>query len=413
MNRRSFLVTASSLTLMQLLAGCNRASTAGVEVRLLEDSVPLQVLREFQRQVRSSQAINFSMSSQLADLFDLLQTWREKANGQQDDRPSRPFFRPRAAAPQQVANLMTLGDYWLTPAIQQNLIQPLDVEEIPGWEQLAEQEIWQTLVRRNQQGEPSETGEVWAAPYRWGTLMIAYRRDRLEENGIPEPTDWQDLWQPALQRRISLPDSPRSVIGLTLKHLGRSANTEDLTTLPNLLTELEALHQQTKFYSSEAYLQPLILGDTWMAVGWSTEILQVVERNQRIGAVVPAAGTLLTADLWVRPAVTANQETTPRPGAEQANSEQANSEQPSIDLSSLLREWIAFFWQPSIATQLSLLSFAASPIFTGVDPAQIPAALANTPLLPSPEVLQASEFLLPLSDDAIDQYQQVWLQVRQ
>ncbi|PSB62767.1 polyamine ABC transporter substrate-binding protein, partial [filamentous cyanobacterium CCP1] len=260
-------MTASSLTLMQLLAGCNRASTAGVEVRLLEDSVPLQVLREFQRQVRSSQAINFSMSSQLADLFDLLQTWREKANGQQDDRPSRPFFRPRAAAPQQVANLMTLGDYWLTPAIQQNLIQPLDVEEIPGWEQLAEQEIWQTLVRRNQQGEPSETGEVWAAPYRWGTLMIAYRRDRLEENGIPEPTDWQDLWQPALQRRISLPDSPRSVIGLTLKHLGRSANTEDLTTLPNLLTELEALHQQTKFYSSEAYLQPLILGDTWMAVG--------------------------------------------------------------------------------------------------------------------------------------------------
>jgi putative spermidine/putrescine transport system substrate-binding protein len=386
---------------MQLLAGCARSSNAPIEVRVLENSVPVQILREFQRRVEASQAMNFSASGQLADLYELLETWGRQTEGAQDDRSSNaPFFLPRGTAqPQRVADLMTLGDYWLAPAIQQGLIQPLQLEDIPGWETLATQEIWQTLVRRDRQGQPSQTGEIWAAPYRWGSLMIAYRRDRFEEKGIPAPTDWRDLLQPVLQRRISLPDSPRAVIGMTLKQLGLSANRADLTTMPNLPSALEALHQQARFYSSDAYLQPLILGNTWAAVGWSNEILQVIQRDRRIAAVVPESGTMLTADVWVRPAATQ----TPAP---------ANN-QTALNPESLLNQWIAFFWQPTIATQLSLLSFAASPIFVGADPAQIPDSLSDTALLPSPEILQASEFLLPLPEAAIAQYQQAWLQVRQ
>ncbi|WP_416667733.1 extracellular solute-binding protein [Egbenema bharatensis] len=390
MNRRSFLITASSLTLMQLLAGCHRTSNALVQVRLLENSVPLQILREFQRRVESAQNINVLASGQLAELFDLLQTWQQadpETNG--------------SAQPQPAADLITLGDFWLAAAIQQGLIQPLSLDEIPGWEALAEQELWQTLVRRDRQGQPSDTGELWAAPYRWGTLMIAYRRDRFEEHGIPAPTDWRDLWQPALERRISLPDHPRAVIGLTLKQLGESANTADLSTVANLSSDLEALHRQTRFYSSDAYLQPLILGDTWATVGWSTEILPLAERNPKIVAVAPASGTILTADLWVRPAVEpavqSVQETTPA---------------GIPDRSNLLNEWIGFFWQPPIANQLSLLSFAASPVLVGTDRTQLPAALTNTPLLPSDEILEASEFLLPLDESATAQYQAEWVRVR-
>jgi putative spermidine/putrescine transport system substrate-binding protein len=397
MNRRSFLLTASSLTLMQLLAGCARSSSnAALEVRVLENSVPVQILREFQRQVQASRAMNVSASSQLADLYELLQTWSqpsERAAGSLN----LPFLPQGATSPQRIANLMTLGDVWLAPAIQQGLIQPLNLEDVAGWEQLANQEIWQTLVQRDRQGQPSETGELWAAPYRWGSLMIAYRRDRFEERGIPMPTDWRDLWQPVLQRRISLPESPRAVIGLILKHLGQSANTVDLSTVPNLSSELEELHQQTRFYNSTDYLQPLMLGDTWAAVGWSNEILQVAQRDRRIEAIVPAAGTLLTADVWVRPTA--------------AQLPQANS--TPVDSEALLNQWISFFWQPSIATQLSLLSFATSPIFVGAEPTQLPGSLTNTPLLPSPNILQASEFLLPLPQATIDQYQQAWLQVRQ
>jgi putative spermidine/putrescine transport system substrate-binding protein len=375
------------------LTGCSRPSQRSVRVRLLDNSFPVQLLKEFQRRSDQAENLSFLTSEQLADLYELLQDWQTAAANEEGEDEARSTS---------IADLITLGDYWLTPAIQQGLIQPLNLAQVDGWQTLANQEIWRTLVQRDRQGQPSAEGEVWAAPYRWGTMMIAYQAERFAEEGWTPPTDWSDLWRSEFARRISLLDSPRSVIGLTLKKLGQSVNTADLTTVPNLESELAALHQQVKVYTSDAYLQPLILEDTAMAVGWSMEILPLVKRDRRIAAVVPASGTVLTADLWVQPATvpdftsngTANGDTTER--------------------STLLQQWLAFGWEPKIAAQLSLLSSAMSPIFFGNDRSQLPDSLRqNDRLLPPAEVLQRSEFLLPLPDTAIDQYRRLWESVRQ
>ena len=126
--------------------------------------------------------------------------------------------------------------------------------------------------------------------------------------------------------------NPREVIGLTLKKLGKSYNSTNLQAIPQLKAELTALNQQVKLYSSDSYLQPLLLGNTWLAVGWSTDILPLTQRNPAIAAVVPKAGTALWADLWVRPTVA------------------------KPELSALIAAWISFCWRPEIAAQLSLLS---------------------------------------------------------
>lgn len=379
MNRRSFLVTASSLMLAQAIAGCGRlrANTAGLRVSLLEGSVPGQLLHEFQRRVEGGAGSNFLPKEQLAELFTLLETF-QKQQGKT-----------------KISDWVTLGDYWLTNAIQQGLIQPLNLENVEGWQSFGNAEVWQSLLRRDRQGQPSATGELWAAPYRWGTLMIAYRADVFKQKGLTLPTDWSDLWRPELQRQISLLDSPRSVIGLTLKKLGQSINTENLEDVSDLETNLKALQQQVKVYSSDAYLQPLDLGDTWVAVGWSTELLPMIEDDRNLAGVVPRSGTILTADLWVNPVAA--------PGLN-ATSESSNP----------LQAWLAFCWQDQIATQLSLLSSAASPIFWGRDQSQMPRTLQSKPLIfPAVEVLEKSEFLLPLSASATEQYRRLWVEVRQ
>lgn len=379
MNRRSFLITVSTLALAQLLAGCSRSSASQVQVRLLQTSVPIQLLREFQRRSGETRALGFLTSERLTDLYDLLQRQTDA------DQPNRPAPR--------LADLSTLGDYWLTSAIQQNLIHPLNLEDVQDWKALSNQDIWTTLVRRDAQGQPNRDGEIWAAPYRWGTLMIAYHAEQFQSRGWTPPTDWSDLWRSELQRFLSLPESPRLVIGLVLKKLGRSVNPENLDAMPDLKSELSALHQQTKFYSSETYLQPLVLEDTLLAVGWSNEILPLVDRNPRLAAVVPQSGTILTADLWVRPA------TAPPLDAER---------------STLLNQWIEFCWEQPIAAQLSSLTAVASPVFFGVAPNQLPPSLqSNNLLLPSPELLEKSEFLLPLTDETINQFRRLWIEVRQ
>jgi putative spermidine/putrescine transport system substrate-binding protein len=289
---------------------------------------------------------------------------------------------------------VTLGDYWLESAIQQGLIQPLQVEGLRGWQQLPQ--AWQEIVKRDRQGQLSNTGEVWGAPYRWGTTVIAYRRDKFRELGWT-PKDWSDLWRPELRDRISVVDQPREVIGLTLKKLGRSYNTTNLSQVQDLKEELLALHQQVKFYSSDYYLQPLALEDTWVAVGWSTDVIPVRSNDRQIDAVVPLSGTALWADLWVQPAS----------AAVDSNTTGTQEQQ------SLIQQWIDFCWQPKPANEISLFSNAASPIVTTLNPANIPQDVRENPvLLPDNSVLDKSEFLQPLPKAVDEEYQALWKEIR-
>ncbi|HEY9861809.1 MAG TPA: extracellular solute-binding protein [Candidatus Obscuribacterales bacterium] len=395
MDRRSFLQGVGILGLSQVLAGCNGSNRETLKVRLLKNSIPPQILSKFRRSLQQPAQLDFAPEPQLGQLFELLQNWKRQAEQTQPDaNPLLPFqARQDQRGKTGVPDLVTMGDYWLAQAIQQNLIQPLNPQRVAAWPQVPA--AWQRLVTRDRQGQASSQGQVWGMPYRWGTTVIAYRTDKFAEQGWAPPTDWSDLWRPELRDRISLLDQPREVIGLTLKKLNRSYNTANLAEVPTLKSELQALHQQVRLYSSTNYLQPLILGDTWLAVGWSTDVISLINNNRPIAAVVPRLGTRLWTDVWVRPAV-------------------ANlSADPSSGQASLLDQWLDFCLQPQTAIQLSILSEASSPTIVGLDRATLPTALTKEPLLlPEPSVIEQSEFLYPLSQQAIEQYQALWLEVR-
>jgi putative spermidine/putrescine transport system substrate-binding protein len=365
-----------------------------LNVGLLQDSIPVQLVAEFRRTLESPVRLKFDPQAQLKDIYQNLRVWKQQA---ENPESSQGFSLPLISRkPPAIANLVTLGDYWLESAIQQQLIQPLDLSTLPGWQNLPPR--WQGIVRRNRQGQLDESGLIWGAPYRWGTVVIAYRRDKFEELGWT-PTDWSDLWRPELRDRISLLDSPRQVIGLTLKKLGFSYNTKNLSQVPNLKTELLDLHKQVKLYSSNHYLEPLVLGDTWLAVGWSTDILSLRGRDRQIQAVVPRSGTSLWADVWVQPAVPKTAAESPTPDQEM--------------LTSLSQQWIDFCWRQQSAIDISLLSDAASPILVTLNPATLPDSLRQSSvLLPEPSILEASEFLYPLPPEAIDQYLELWQEIR-
>lgn len=384
MKRRDFLLGTSVLAISSLFTGCGSQQQTNLRIRLLKDSIPPQLLNKFRQEFQQKGELDLTVEAQLIQLFESLgekplsQNWWSRL----------PLLAGREKVTQ-FPDLVTLGDYWLGAAIAQKLIQPLDTEQLKAWEQLPPQ--YQQLVRRNQQGNIDQKGQVWGAPYRWGTTMIVYRRDKFKTAGLKPPQDWNDLWTKELRDRISLLDQPREVIGLTLKKINpqNSYNTQQLDKIPQLKSELKALDRQVKFYSDNTYLQPLILGDTWLAVGWSTDIWPVIQRYPNmIGAVIPKSGTSLWADLWVHPT-------------------KANNN------FSLARDWIDFGWQPEIAVLFSRFGKAASPIFAGETLEELPKVISNKKLIfPSPEVYQRSEFILPLSPKAKQQYLNLWQEIR-
>jgi putative spermidine/putrescine transport system substrate-binding protein len=367
MDRRSLLKSLGAFTLAQGILGCSNAQQAQLSVHLLRGAIPGQMLNQFKQQLKNQSQLNLVAEPEIANLFEQLQTWKTESN--------KSIPKP--------TTLVSLGDYWLAKAIQQGLIQPLP--QLPQWQLLPPR--WQKLVTRDRQGNLSPSGQVWGAPYRWGMTVIAYRKDKFKALGW-QPTDWTDLWKPELKQRFSLLDHPREVIGLTLKSLKQSYNTENLGAVTDLKKQLITLNQQTKFYSSDAYLQPLILGQTWAAVGWSNEVLAVMRRNQEIGAIAPISGTALWADLWVN-----------------HNAAAKSTEQTA---SQLTQQWIDFWWQPEIANQLSQFSSGVSPIVTPLQPT----SPAKKLLLTDASILDRSEFLAPLSKQAIADFRALWIEIR-
>ncbi|MEH2070902.1 MAG: extracellular solute-binding protein [Nostoc sp.] len=384
MDRRSFLLGISTLTTSQLLFGCGGNKQAQLKVQLLKGSIPGQVVNQFHKGLQQQVELKFAPVKQIEDLFGQLQNWQQKpkANDEQGWRRFIPFRQDGKTPP---ADLVTLGDYWLKAAIEQKLIQPLQelqANQLKQWSALDEK--WKKLVTRNDQGDLDTQAKIWGAPYRWGSTVIVYNRDKLRQLGWT-PTDWSDLWRDGLQQRISLLNQPREVIGLVLKKLGKSYNTENLDQVPALEKELQTLNQQVKFYSSIDYLEPLIIGDTWLAVGWSSDVLPILGRYPQLVAVIPQSGTAIWADLWVRPA--------------------------GVGINTLSDRWIDFCWQPNTAKQISLLTKSNSPISTNITASDIQKPLLSL-LQSDRSVLDRSEFLLPLSPSATKQYESLFARIK-
>ena len=364
MRRRTVIKGAVTLSLLAPL-GCQPVPPA-LRVYLLDQSIPLQLIKAFR--VKAAEPIAFVTQASVADLFAQLRVWdsNEVSSADTDSPTSR-------------ADWLTLTDSWLSPAISENLLQPLSPESWPGWRELPV--IWRELVLRDRNGRfAADNRSIWGIPYRWASLMMIYN-PRIWPDDSP-PSSWHDLTRSILSRRIALPGHPRLVTGLALKALGGSANPQDTTMFDDLKDFLGVLHRQALFYSSEHYLESLILENIDLAVGWSTDILPMLQKYRKFRGALPTEGTLLSADLWVRP-----------------------KDAPPVD--ALSQQWINYCLEIATATQLSIYSQGASPLFWGK--ADLPESLAQQPLLMlPPEIEQTSDFVRPLTPAVANRIQTLW-----
>ncbi len=336
MRRRSLLLGAIAVG----LAGCGNAR--GLPVLGLAGAIPSRSLRNFQR---NHFPLDYRVEASPLDLWQRLQN------------------------PELPAAVVSLGDSWLDMAIARKLIQPFSPDlllQMDNWQNLAPQ--WQALGSRG--------GVVWAVPYRWGTTAIAYRRDK-----VATPiTSWADLWRPELKGKITAIDDANEILGLVLKKLGYSYHSPSIANLPDFLPSLHSLHQQILLYSSDAYLQPLLIEDALVAVGWSVDLVRLARQNPNIQVVIPAEGTALWADLWVL--------RFPNPSA---------------------LTWINATLSADIAAEITALTDATATILSPKTPASV---RTDAIKFPKGEILAQSEFISNLEPAQVQERQHIWQKLR-
>ncbi len=390
MQRRSFLVTLGSLALAPMFGSCQAPDRSMLRVLALKNSLPPQLLSGFINSIESSYKVELAGEGQFKEILTQLQAWYK--TGVAEAKGFKVPLIPAAKSSAYIPNLVSMGDGWLPTAIQAKTIEPVDIQKLTNWGKLDSR--WHELAMRDVEGNSDSKGQVWGVPYRWGTTVIIYRRDRLESAQIPIPTDWEDLWNPKLQQRVSVLDRSREVIGLTLKKLGYSYNHGDLSQVANLKSELQKLHRQVKFYSADNYLQPLIMGDTWVAVGWSSDAIDLIQKNPNIGAIVPRSGTAIWADLWVQPSI--------------------KDKTGSVERAKLTQQWIDYSLQPQASNQISLFTTGTAPLLTSLNASEILPDIQRNPLiLPPKTTLDKSEFIYPLAPADRSKFDTLWQEIRQ
>jgi putative spermidine/putrescine transport system substrate-binding protein len=386
MKRRQLLYGTLAAGMTGTIVSCqNRGSRQVFRLAVLQGSLPTQVRTGFDRHL-TDMGLDVEVFPSFSDIFDKLKSWQKVS-----PEAAKIWRWPWQKVPA-LPDVVTIGDRWLTDAIKDKLIVPFAATP-PSFQNLHPQ-LLKSLVERDDRGLVSEPGkgQIWGIPYRWGTTVIAYRRDRFAAAGIVPPHDWNSLWQPELKKKISLLDSRREIIGLTLKSLGRSYNEADLAAISLLKPKLLKLHQQTLFYSKDTYLQPLITGDTWAAVAWSNDIVKLMEKDPRIGAVVPMSGTAFWSEVIVRP----RSITFPN-GTAIAN----------LDRS------LEYLVSAEVGNKIALLTGVSTPVLKSLKPSEILPEIGKNLLLSLPsEIWQKSETIVPLTDTALSQYDQLWEEIR-
>jgi len=138
----------------------------------------------------------------------------------------------------------------------------------------------------------------YAIPYFWGTVGIVYRHDVIKE----PITHWKQLYSPApeLKGKIGMIDEPRDLIGMGLKSLGYSANSE----VSMELYEVEkVLQSQKTMVNSYIYMtldehSPIVTGEILASMIYNGDALMVKEHSENLTFVLPEEGGAIWVDYF-------------------------------------------------------------------------------------------------------------------
>jgi spermidine/putrescine transport system substrate-binding protein len=223
-----------------------------------------------------------------------------------------------------------------------------------------------------------DPGNRHSIPFNWGTTGMLVNRDLIRR----PISRWADLWDDTLPGKIAIWETPRDVIGIALKALGYSANSEDPAELELALSRLVELLPRILFVRGEGSAGELLAsGQASISIGYAGDLQVAQESGGLIEYVLPANGTLLWGDNFTIPANSPNQQ--------------------AAEL------FLDFILRPQVSAEIANANYYATPneaALGSIDP-QI---LADPVIFPPNNRLKGAEIILPLSPEGEHLYAQVW-----
>ncbi len=249
----------SAILAAALLAGCGskgaekKSEWDGTTLNLYtwEEMFPPEVLEEFTAQ--TGVKINYTNFEYDEDMLAKLE---ETEGGDYD--------------------VVIADDYILELVNQEGLAAELDKSRIPNWANIDERYL----------GMFYDPEDKYDAPYGCGVPLILYD---------PTLTDvkiegFGDLWDPALENNVALTANYRVIDGFTLKTLGESMNTEDISKIEEAGEKLLALAPNVRAIIDDNTQDLLISGEVAAAFLYTSQVTKALQANPDLVEVYPKEG---------------------------------------------------------------------------------------------------------------------------
>jgi spermidine/putrescine transport system substrate-binding protein len=263
------------------------------------------------------------------------------------------------------------SDYMVQQMIELDMLTELDKSKLQGLDGLLDK--FKSPVY-----DPDNTHSI---PASWGTTGLVYNTEKVN----PALNDWNYLWdnRDKLSRRVTLFNDVREVMGATLRSLGYSYNSTDPNEIEAAYKKLLELKPAITNFTTDGWRDQLLTGDLWVAMGYSTDALGVMDESDKIKYVIPASGSSIWTDTMAIP------KTAPNVEAAYA--------------------WINYMLEPQNAAQITeRLKFAtASKAAIDLLPGNLK---ANTNLFPNEAILSKCEGIAPIGTTT-ELYDQYWTQL--
>lgn len=190
------------------------------------------------------------------------------------------------------------SSYAVERLVQRGLLREMDRERVPNLIQVPER-------FRN---PPVDPGLRHCVPYTWsmtGLGLLSPRTSRARDpdslsalfadRAAEKPTERGAERAEAKAERVLMLDDMRATMGVALRYLGLPASTqkpEEVTRAKDLL--LGQAPRVARYVSDVG--PPLAAGEARLALAWSGDVLEQVQRNPDLRFVVPREGTILYVD---------------------------------------------------------------------------------------------------------------------
>ncbi|MGD8384031.1 MAG: polyamine ABC transporter substrate-binding protein [Lysobacterales bacterium] len=186
------------------------------------------------------------------------------------------------------------------------VFQPLDKSRLPLLKNL---DPWVMKMLA-----ASDPGNRYAVPYMWGTTGFAYNVDMIRKRMPDAPVDsMRMLFDPAVVSKfadcgVSLLDEPTDVINMVLLYLGLDPNSLDPADLAKVEAQMKKVRPYIRYFSSAKMINDMPSGQICLAMSWSGDYAQAMNRAREVGSDIklaytaPKEGSMLWFDGLLIPA---------------------------------------------------------------------------------------------------------------